>query len=547
MIGRAARSRHSPGMKRWLPGLLALNSKRSGLATLSALTMTCVLGLSACGPTAGTRILDDDFARGKEGWNAWRSDLEVVPEGQDGSQALRWDSTVKKRFIFIAKSELDPSQFAGQAGVRVTIRSNLRGPLLFHLNEVGGATYQFASHGQPVGPDWQEVIVPFDAFELEADGNDANGRLDLDQIAEFWIVDMAGYYQTDLKGKRTVWLDRIELVSDFGTATALARGDRGGEVIPSGPRGGPMDLKSDPSVLRDGDRYKMWFGGSPAGNGHQFFYAESRDGRQWDVRNEPVLRLGAKGAWDAGDLETPTVVRASDGFHMWYCAWEEKETNDNWSPKTALRIGHATSKDGIHWTKDPRNPVIGLGNRKRNDWNWAAAAEPTVVTSRRNGRDFFEMWYVGANLIEGKAHFHIGYATSWDGSHWQEHADNPVIASTPSGREEEYVGYFTPEVVKDGSEYLLFYTTDTFNNQPVGPIRLARSANGTNWRMDGRALVSKGAGNSWRNTGVFGATVVVEPEGYRLWYTGFAITTRLLFGIGYEELSRPAVAARAGE
>jgi len=536
---QTTRSRHPGAWDRW-PTV-----GRAPLWLGCVLALAYVLGVLGCGPKEGTRILDDDFMRGKQGWAAWRSDLEVVPEGKDGSPALRWDSKVKKRFIFIAKSELDPSQFPGWVGIRMTVRSNLEGPLLFHLNETGGATYQFASHGQPVGPDWQDLVIPFEAFELDADSEDENGRLDLDQIAEFWIVDMAGYYQPDLKGERSVWVDRIQLVSDFGADRALARGNRDGEVIPSGPPASQMNLKSDPSVLRDGDRFKMWFGGSPAGDGHQFFYAESRDGREWKVREEPVLRLGSPGAWDAADLETPTVVKAGDGFHMWYCAWEEKERNNRWSAKTALRIGHATSKDGIHWTKDPRNPVIGLGSRERNDWNWAAAAEPSVVYSRRNGRDFFEMWYVGVNIIEGKTHLHIGYATSPDGSRWRQHPENPVIASSPSGREEEYVGYFTPEVVWDGDEYFLFYTTDTFNGQPVGPIRLARSRDGLDWQLDGRALISKGASNSWRNTGVFGPTVVVDTTGYHTWYTGFAITTRLEFGIGYEELSRAALRAGA--
>ena len=36
----------------------------------------------------------------------------------------------------------------------------------------------------------------------------------------------------------------------------------------------------------------------------------------------------------------------------------------DWSDFTSLQIGHATSPDGIHWTKDPANPILpkGAGN-----------------------------------------------------------------------------------------------------------------------------------------------------------------------------------------
>ncbi len=515
--------------------------KRSWPGPLLA-SLALLLACSCSGP--GTGSLNDDFSTGKGGWVAWPlwSDVEVVPEGQGGAPALRWNSEVKKRFTFVAKTELAPSQFPGKAGLLVTIRSNLAGPFMFRVIEEDGSAYQFANSGQPVTPEWQDVVLPFDQFELEDDGKDENGRLDLDQIHEFWILDIAGYYQTDLQGDRSVWVDKVAVVPAFGAAAAaLAMGDTQGEVIPSGPRESPMNLKSDPAVIKDGDTYKMWFGGSPEGEGHQFFYGESKDGVNWDIRPEPVLTLGPKGAWDAADLETPTVLKANGLYHMYYCATQEKEKNNRWSPKTALNIGHATSRDGIHWEKDPANPVIRLGNRKRNDWNWAAAAEPTAIYTEKNGKGLFELWYVGGNVIGDQVHFHIGYATSPDGSHFTEYPGNPVIRSNPGEQEGEYVGYFTPEVVKDGNVYMLFYTKETFNNQPIGPVRLTRSLDGVRWDMDARAVVSKAGTNSWRNTGVFGPTVVVDGNTFHMWYTGFAITTRLKFGIGYEQVDRSAL------
>ena len=50
--------------------------------------------------------------------------------------------------------------------------------------------------------------------------------------------------------------------------------------------------------------------GDLAGTGH------------WEVySNNPVLRLGTKGEWDAGALGSMTVLRVGDLFHLYYEAW----------------------------------------------------------------------------------------------------------------------------------------------------------------------------------------------------------------------------------
>ncbi len=122
----------------------------------------------------------------------------------------------------------------------------------------------------------------------------------------------------------------------------------------------------------------------------------------------PVLRPGAKGEWDAGALGTMNVLKVGDVLHLYYEAWGVRSSkSDNWSEFASLQIGHATSPDGIHWTKDPANPVLPKGGE--NDWDRDGTWDPFVLYE--NG--VFKMWY-GA----GQKQCDWGYAVSTDGVHF---------------------------------------------------------------------------------------------------------------------------------
>jgi predicted GH43/DUF377 family glycosyl hydrolase len=497
--------------------------RRGVLVAGALLASTLVVSSSQA---AGPRPLAGGFEDGLDGWNAYNSELGISNEGHEGAASLRWDYEIeKKRFVFIAKSGLDSAQFADAKGARVVIRSDKLGTLYFNFRERDESSYQYVA---TVGPDWQVVDIPFAELQMDADAGDENGRLDLDQIVEFWIVDASGYFSPQMAGPRTVWLESVELVTT-GAATLRL----GVEVIASGPTWASDNLKSDPTVLRDGDVFKLWYGGNQLGRGQEVYYATSSDGMNWSHHDGPVLRIGNRGEWDYGDIETPSVVKVGDTYHLYYCGRRAQESGGEWAKESAYQIGHATSKDGIQWVKDPANPVIRLGDRASNEWNWASAAEPTVVYDASRG--LFEMWYVGVNVLQGKVHAHLGYTTSRDGSRFRSRAGNPVIASKPGSDSVEYNGYFTPEVVREGGRYWLFYVSDTWNSQPAGPIRVASSSDGKNWTLREQTLVSKQP-QGWTQHGVFGPTVVVERDALHLWYTGVNYVTGPRFGIGYKRL-----------
>lgn len=123
----------------------------------------------------------------------------------------------------------------------------------------------------------------------------------------------------------------------------------------------------------------------------------------------PVLSPGRKGEWDAGALGSMTVIQVKGVYHLYYEAWGVR-SKKGWSQDeyNSLQIGHATSTDGLHWVKDPANPVIAKG-KGGDDWDKDGTWDPFVI--HEDG--VFKMWYGGGNHV-----CDWGYATSGDGSHF---------------------------------------------------------------------------------------------------------------------------------
>jgi sucrose-6-phosphate hydrolase SacC (GH32 family) len=66
---------------------------------------------------------------------------------------------------------------------------------------------------------------------------------------------------------------------------------------------------------------------------------------------EPVFAGSGDGAWDRKIRERGWILYEDGTYHLWYTGY-----NDDKSPNRFL--GHATSTDGIRWTRDPANPLV---------------------------------------------------------------------------------------------------------------------------------------------------------------------------------------------
>ena len=104
-----------------------------------------------------------------------------------------------------------------------------------------------------------------------------------------------------------------------------------------------------PTVLKDGDRYLMWYTDVTV-DPWIFRFAESKDGVNWTPHSDDVIV--ADQAWEADRLFYPTVLKRDGVFMMWYGSYQARDRH-------TTAIGFAISEDGIHWTKHPHNPVFG--------------------------------------------------------------------------------------------------------------------------------------------------------------------------------------------
>jgi len=194
-----------------------------------------------------------------------------------------------------------------------------------------------------------------------------------------------------------------------------------------------------------------------AGAGHWAIYT-----------NNPVLRPGAKGEWDAGALGTMNVLKVGNVFHMYYEAWGVRSSKaNNWSDFTSLQIGHAISTDGINWTKDPANPVLPKGTGT--DWDCDGTWDPFVLYE--NG--VFKMWYGG-----GQKTCDWGYAVSTNGVHFVKKGQISHIGQV----EDDYV-------VHDpvSGHYFMYYRDRV--HAPYGLPYCAESTNETNFNFDKAQMI----------------------------------------------------------
>lgn len=290
--------------------------------------------------------------------------------------------------------------------------------------------------------------------------------------------------------------------------------------IPVGANG-TWNAKStqEPCVIKIGSTYHMWFEGlNAAGQKHeQIGYASSTDGKTWTINANPVLtHSGTTGTFDRNGAGDPSVVYDGATYHMWYAGRENAATKNKIGYATAsnpdgpwtrqnggnsvltssatafesvgvsgpavvkdgatyhmfysgldgsgvYRIGHATSTDGINWSKTA-GPVLNTG--ATGEWDAFAAKLCGVFIE---GADL-KMLYVGTDVSGPSGRQRIGYATATLAAPtaWTKFANNPTMSSTAGTFDERNL--WSPWVIKDPDDgiYKMWYGGE--NN--AGTIRI---------------------------------------------------------------------------
>jgi predicted GH43/DUF377 family glycosyl hydrolase len=204
-----------------------------------------------------------------------------------------------------------------------------------------------------------------------------------------------------------------------------------------------------PVVLKNGDRYQMWYTGQARGRSW-IGYATSRDGRTWRrMSRRPVL--SAEAPWEKVAVMCPHVLfddRAGT-YRMWYSGGEQYEPN---------AIGYATSPDGLTWTKHEGNPMFRP--EPKDAWERDRVTACQVI---RRG-DWFVMFYIG---FQDRDHSQIGLARSRDGiTGWQRHPANPIIRRGEDKWDHDAV--YKPYAILDDRRWLLWYNGRKGDMEQIG-------------------------------------------------------------------------------
>ena len=215
----------------------------------------------------------------------------------------------------------------------------------------------------------------------------------------------------------------------------------------------------------------------------------------WAKHDQPVLPQGGAGSWDES-LLCPSVLKLGDTYHMWYTGINASQS---------MKIGYATSMDGIIWDKYEDNPVLGPGPAGSFDENRTYL--PIVVYDD----SIFHMYYVGAKNDENE---YLFYATSEDGTTWTKH-------EAPEFQQENgdpYGGHVNRgDVYYDGE---VFHMWAGMTSRGLYDVGYATSADGAIWTVVDPTVIYAPLSGEWDDPRIQVATVFEMGDMYHMWYSG---------------------------
>ncbi len=170
---------------------------------------------------------------------------------------------------------------------------------------------------------------------------------------------------------------------------------------------GPCDVLYNPGASNSGTdwTFTLYYDGTTGGT-ESIGLAFSADGIAWtgydadsDGDADPVLTgTFVAGDWDYDYVSRATIIKTgSASYEMWYSGGTGTINHG---------IGHATSSDGIHWTRDPANLILHRDDTGYPGQPWRSNRTycPAVIQAN----SVYKMWFAGRSP---SGNYAIGYAT----------------------------------------------------------------------------------------------------------------------------------------
>lgn len=265
-----------------------------------------------------------------------------------------------------------------------------------------------------------------------------------------------------------------------------------------------LPFSKDPSVIKFGGRYLMYFSLPPATNkavpkGWAIGIAESADLVNW----KRVSELLPAQECDANGLCAPGALVLGGQVHLFY------QTYGN-GPKDA--ICHAVSEDGLRFKRDASNPVF----RPTGAWNSGRAIDAEAfpwgdrlllyVATRDPSMKTQMLAVAGADL-----------KSDFSRTAWKQLHDGPVLKPE---LEWETRCIEAPTLCRRGDTLYMFYAGG-YNNEPQ-QIGCATSKDGIQWtRLFQEPLLPNGQPGEWNSSESGHPGVFVDDDGQTyLFYQG---------------------------
>jgi len=142
--------------------------------------------------------------------------------------------------------------------------------------------------------------------------------------------------------------------------------------------------------------------------------------------HNPVFTGAGPGHWDEHIRERGWILHEGDSYRMWYTGYVGR--------RSQMKLGYATSADGIHWTRFAGNPIY--------DKHWV---EDMMIV--RRGTTYYM-------FAEGRGD-RAQLLTSPDGVHWTRRG--PLDIRLTNGRPLPPGPYGTPTAWFEKGRWYLFY------------------------------------------------------------------------------------------
>jgi sucrose-6-phosphate hydrolase SacC (GH32 family) len=276
---------------------------------------------------------------------------------------------------------------------------------------------------------------------------------------------------------------------------------------------------NDPSVIKVGNQFVMYASADTNFSQNiKIYRLTSNDGSKWSLASStPVLEKSTDpNAWDSKSVETPSVVYFKNTYYLFYLGY-----HTSFSDPYDYKIGYATSKDGIHWSR-ANTPIVVPTSPHSDptlDFKQFIVGEPGAVVF--NNSIYLYFTAIGADASVKTTLQTIGLITSTDGVQWSSPKQVLKPDQTQYPRAKGWLGYSTPAAVVIKGKLHLFF--DVINEKPSWTqqkIAHAVSTDGiTAWAQDTTSLFDR-SDFAWTKTETRAPAPYYDGSTLKLWIAG---------------------------